>query len=101
MRLRRDGAVLDLKTEPREDGTVSLIAGGVEALKKVNRERGLGFDAFDVAYYAQALPENWAETRRTSSSDMSQSNSEHRALVLLGTARLWMAWRRTSPCFGW
>ena len=47
----------DLKTEPAKIGTVSLIEGGVEALKKVNSERGLGFDAFDVAYYAQLFAE--------------------------------------------
>ena len=69
----------DLEThEPAKIGTVSLIEGGVEALKKVNSERGLGFDAFDVAYYAQLFAEKLGrDPTDVELYDMSQSNSEH------------------------
>ena len=69
----------DLKAEPvQKIGTMNLIEGGVEALKKVNNERGLGFDAFDVAYYAQLFAEKLGrDPTDVELYDMSQSNSEH------------------------
>ena len=47
-------------------------------MKKVNGERGLGFDAFDITYYAQLFAEKLGrDPTDVELYDMSQSNSEH------------------------
>lgn len=59
-------------------GTVDVVARGAAALKDASDARGLGFDAFDVEYYADLFATKLGrDPTDVELYDMSQSNSEH------------------------
>ena len=59
-------------------GTVAVVARGAAALKDASDARGLGFDAFDVEYYADLFATKLGrDPTDVELYDMSQSNSEH------------------------
>ena len=59
-------------------GTVAVVARGAAALKDASDARGLGFDAFDVEYYADLFASKLGrDPTDVELYDMSQSNSEH------------------------
>jgi len=57
---------------------VPIMEEGKKALEKINQERGLGFDEFDLEYYTN-LFKNKLKRNPTDVEcfDMGQSNSEH------------------------
>jgi len=55
-----------------------LIEEGPDALRKLNREMGLGFDDWDIEYYHKLFAENIGRNpTNVECFDLSQSNSEH------------------------
>jgi len=59
-------------------GTVDVLARGAAALRDASDARGLGFDAFDVEYYADLFATKLGrDPTDVELYDMSQSNSEH------------------------
>lgn len=38
---------------PKSVEVVDIMEGGREALEKINREKGLGFDEFDLDFYTE------------------------------------------------
>ena len=64
--------------KPEPVFVLPLIEEGPDALRKINREMGLGFDDWDIEYYYNLFVKN---IRRNPTNvecfDLSQSNSEH------------------------
>lgn len=58
--------------------TVPIMEEGRKALEKINEERGLGFDDFDLDYYTNLFKEKLGRNPTdVECFDMGQSNSEH------------------------
>jgi len=65
-------------TQPEPVKTVPIMEGGRAALEKINEERGLGFDDFDLDYYTNLFKEKLGrDPTDVECFDMGQSNSEH------------------------
>jgi phosphoribosylformylglycinamidine synthase len=64
--------------KPEPGFVLPLIEEGPDALRKINREMGLGFDEWDIEYYCNLFVK---DIRRNPTNvecfDLSQSNSEH------------------------
>ncbi len=64
--------------KPEPVYTVPLIEEGKEALRRINREMGLGFDDWDIDYYYNLfVNEIGRNPTNVECFDLSQSNSEH------------------------
>lgn len=58
--------------------TVPIMEEGREALERINKEKGLGFDDFDLDYYTSLFKEKLGrDPTDVECFDMGQSNSEH------------------------
>eukprot|EP00557_Chaetoceros_sp_GSL56_P007146 CAMPEP_0176504866 /NCGR_PEP_ID=MMETSP0200_2-20121128/16181_1 /TAXON_ID=947934 /ORGANISM="Chaetoceros sp., Strain GSL56" /LENGTH=1316 /DNA_ID=CAMNT_0017904365 /DNA_START=106 /DNA_END=4056 /DNA_ORIENTATION=- len=67
---------IDVATEKVK--TVPIMEEGRAALEKINQERGLGFDDFDLDYYTNLFKEKLKRNPTdVECFDMGQSNSEH------------------------
>jgi phosphoribosylformylglycinamidine synthase len=63
---------------PEPAYTVPVIEEGREAIKKINREMGLGFDDWDIEYYYKLFTEAIGRNpTNVECFDLGQSNSEH------------------------
>lgn len=65
-------------TEPEKIRIVPLLEKGKAALEEINRERGLGFDDWDLEYYSKMFIETMNRNPTdVECFDLGQSNSEH------------------------
>ena len=63
---------------PETVQTVPLLSGGRAALEKINREKGLGFDDWDLDFYTSMFTETMKrDPTDVECFDLGQSNSEH------------------------
>ncbi|KAL3922965.1 MAG: hypothetical protein SGILL_001923 [Bacillariaceae sp.] len=68
----------DNGVQPEPVITVPIMEQGRAALERINEERGLGFDDFDLDYYTKLFKENLGRNPTdVECFDMGQSNSEH------------------------
>eukprot|EP00172_Hildenbrandia_rubra_P000411 Plantae.Rhodophyta-Hildenbrandia_rubra.ctg11977.p2 GENE.Plantae.Rhodophyta-Hildenbrandia_rubra.ctg11977~~Plantae.Rhodophyta-Hildenbrandia_rubra.ctg11977.p2 ORF type:complete len:479 (+),score=69.01 Plantae.Rhodophyta-Hildenbrandia_rubra.ctg11977:2390-3826(+) len=67
----------DLGIEPEETFEIPLKEKGIEALKSINQEMGLGFDEWDIQYYKDLFNKMGRNPTNVELFDLAQSNSEH------------------------
>jgi phosphoribosylformylglycinamidine synthase len=68
----------DTGLEPTPVRRVPLLAGGVEALRQINREMGLGMDEWDVEFYHRLFVERFRrDPTNVECFQLAQANSEH------------------------
>jgi len=68
----------DNGAQPEPVATIPIMEKGRAALEKINEEKGLGFDDFDLNYYTELFKEKLGrDPTDVECFDMGQSNSEH------------------------
>lgn len=71
-------STFEINVETEKVTTVPIMAEGRKALEKINNEKGLGFDDFDLDYYTNLFKDKLKrDPTDVECFDMGQSNSEH------------------------